>query len=273
MRRTVRTASLLAALAACGAAGVLPALAADQDVVARNLRFQPQQVALKPGETLTVRHDDGATAHTLWFDGEDTARQKAGIGWTVQRTFTAAEERAAPYGFYCDLHPGMSGAVYVNATGTVPAPTPWPTTTATPTPAASPAPGGGGTTGGSGTTQGGSGSTQGGGTTQGAGATLRSARMLTAVACTRQGPRCSKPGVVLRIDLSAPADARAALTRRAAGAPRFKAFGTVRFGRVAAGPRELSFRRTAAGRRLTAARYRMTLRAAGAQRTLAFRVR
>jgi hypothetical protein len=62
--------------------------------------------------------------HDLQFTDEAARRQEAGIGWTVQRTFTAVEQRDAPYVFFCSLHPGMSGRVYVNATGTVPTPTP-----------------------------------------------------------------------------------------------------------------------------------------------------
>ena len=84
---------------------------------------------------------------------------------------------------------------------------------------------------------------------------------------------CGRRCVRLRIDLSAPADVRGTLRRRAPGARRFKAFGAVRFGRVGAGPRRLQLRRTASGRRLRAGRYRLALTAAGETRTLAFRVR
>ena len=66
---------------------------------------------------------------------------------------------------------------------------------------------------------------------------------------------------------------RATLRRRAPGARRFKRFGAVEFGRVAAGPQRLRFVRTSAGRRLKPGRYRLALEAAGAERTLAFRVR
>ncbi len=77
----------------------------------------------------------------------------------------------------------------------------------------------------------------------------------------------------MRIDLSAPADVRGTLRRRAPGARRFKRFGAVDFGRVAAGPQRLRFARTSAGRRLKPGRYRLGLKAAGSEETLAFRVR
>ena len=66
---------------------------------------------------------------------------------------------------------------------------------------------------------------------------------------------------------------RGTLRRRAPGARRFKAFGAVRFGRVAAGAGRLTLTRTAAGKRLRPGRYRLWLTAAGETRTLAFRIR
>ena len=252
----MRRIALGAALISSGGAAAGAALAADQEVVARNSAFTPATVAVQPGDTLTIRHDDRFIEHELRFSDEAANRQEAGVGWTVERVFTAAEQRDTPYVFSCGLHPGMSGRVYVNATGTVPTPTatavPTTTATSTPTPAptGTPPPAGGGTPG---------------------VATLRSATV-SPRACVRRGPRCRRPGVRLKIDLSAPADVRGTLRRRAPGARRFKAFGGVRFGRVAAGPRTLTFTRNAAGRRLLPGRYSLALRAGEARRTLAFRV-
>jgi len=269
----MRRIALAAAVLGSGGAAAGAALAADQDVVARNIAFSPAKVALKPSETLTIRHDDGAIAHNLQFSDETSRRVEAGTGWTVQRTFTAAEERAEPYTFFCSLHPGMSGNVYVNASGTVPTPSPTatatatatasasPTATATATPTATAAPAGPGTPPQPGAPATGPAAT----------ATLRSASIARR-ACMRRGPRCRRPGARLRIDLSAPADVRANLRRKAPGARRFRAFGTLRFGRVAAGPRTLTFTRTAAGRRLRPGRYTLALSAGEARRTLAFRV-
>ncbi|MGH2968133.1 MAG: cupredoxin domain-containing protein, partial [Solirubrobacteraceae bacterium] len=120
MRRAARIALPLLALAGVSAAGVLPALAADQTVFARNSSFDPGTVALKPGETLTIEHDDGSVQHNLKFDDEPARRQEAGTGWIVMRTFGAGEAREPPYGFRCSLHAGMSGRVYVNEAGAVP---------------------------------------------------------------------------------------------------------------------------------------------------------
>ena len=266
----LRRIALAAALIASGGAAAGAALAADREVVARDNAFTPATVALQPGDTLTIRHDDRFVEHELKFADEATKRQEPGVGWTVQRTFTVAEQRDAPYVFSCGLHPGMSGKVYVNATGTVPSPsaTPSVTSTATATATSSASPGSTATPG-SGTTTGPGTQTGGGGGTPGA--ALRTAT-ITPKACVRRGPRCKRPGVRLRIDLSAPADVRGTLRRKAPGARRFKAFGSVRFGRVAAGPRTLKFTRNAAGRRLLPGRYSLALRAGEARRTLSFRV-
>lgn len=264
----LRRIALAVALIASGGAAAGAALAADREVVARDNAFSPATVALQPGDTLTIRHDDRLVEHELKFSDEPTKRQEPGIGWTVQRTFSAAEQRDAPYVFSCGLHPGMSGRVYVNATGTVPTPSATPSVTSTATvtatstasPGATATPGSGATTGPG--PQGGSTPTA---------VTLRTATV-SPKACVRRGPRCKRPGVRLRIDLSAPADLRGTLRHKAPGARRFKAFGGLRFGRVAAGPRTLKFTRNAAGRRLLPGRYSLALRAGEARRTLSFRV-
>ena len=97
---------------------------------------------------------------------------------------------------------------------------------------------------------------------------VRTLRMAGGPFCTKRGKGCSRPGVRVRIDLSQRATVSGTLRRRNLS------FGRVRFGTVAAGPRTLSFRRNAAGRRLTAGRYTLRLQVAGApQDALSFRVR
>ena len=64
------------------------------------------------------------------------------------------------------------------------------------------------------------------------------------------------------------------LSRRPRGRTRAKRFGRVDFGTVAAGMRTLRFTKTAAGKRLTAGRYRLKLTiATRAPQTLSFKVR
>jgi hypothetical protein len=97
---------------------------------------------------------------------------------------------------------------------------------------------------------------------------VRTLRMAAGPFCTKRGPRCDRPGVRVRIDLSQPAAVSGNLRKRDRG------FGRVRFGTVPAGARTLTFRRNAAGRRLRAGRYTLRLRVAGEpQDALGFRVR
>jgi hypothetical protein len=139
----VRRALPFAILGACLVVGVLPALAADQSVAIHDFRYAPGAVAVKPGESVTWRAD-GYYMHSVHFDAE-----AAGIGtpsskYTASRTFPDE----GTFAYHCDVHASMHGVIYVNPTGTVPAPpaTPTPTPTGTagsPTPTPS-TPGGGG---------------------------------------------------------------------------------------------------------------------------------
>jgi Copper binding proteins, plastocyanin/azurin family len=137
----VRRALPFAILGACLVVGVLPALAADQSVAIHDFRYAPGAVAVKPGESVTWRAD-GYYMHSVHFDGE-----AAGIGtpsskYTASRTFPDE----GTFAYHCDVHASMHGVVYVNPTGTVPAPpaTPTPTPTGSPAPTPSSTPGGGG---------------------------------------------------------------------------------------------------------------------------------
>jgi hypothetical protein len=139
----VRRALPFAILGACLVVGVLPALAADQSVAIHDFRFAPTSVAVKPGETVTWRAD-GYYMHSVHFDAE-----AAGIGtpsskYTASRTFPDEGQ----FAYHCDVHASMHGVVYVNQSGTVPAPPATPTPSASPTPTSStgsPPPSGGST--------------------------------------------------------------------------------------------------------------------------------
>jgi plastocyanin len=250
----------LSAAAAALLAAVAPALAAqDHTITASSDVFTPASITIATGDRVVFANSGGS--HNFVFeDGPrfpQTPRPAGDAVWStpLSRVFTVA----GTYRFYCATHGGpggvgMSGTVTVAAGGPVPAPTPTPTPTATPTPGATgqpPAP-------------------QGGGALQ-----VRSLTTAAKSFCVRRGPGCRRPGVRLRIDLSAPARVTGVLRRRPprAGAPG-RRFGRVDFGTVAAGPRTLTFQRTASGKRLTAGRYTLaaTVRGAGS-RSLSFRVR
>jgi plastocyanin len=240
MRRGVVTVIVLTALAAA----VMPALAADETTIAASdFRFTPSQVTIRAGDT--VRFANSGGNHNFAFaDGESypPSPSDPGPAWdNLSRTFT----QAGAYAFVCDEHPNMTGTVTVSAA------------TATPTPTATATPGPGPPT-------------QGGAQLE-----VRTLRMTASTFCTRRGPKCRRPGVKVRIDLSQPAAVTGTLARRPPrGNVRAKRFGRVSFGTVAAGIRTLKFTKNAAGKRLTAGRYRLELTiGTGAPQTLSFRVR
>jgi plastocyanin len=230
-----------------------PALAADHTITAlSNNQFDRPAIMIATGDRVLFANSGGS--HNFAFeDGESYPVNPTGPGpaWNgLSRTFTAA----GTYRYYCELHgtltTGMRGTITVTAAPPPPSPSPSPTPSPTPTPSPPPGPGGPSPEG-------------------TAPAQVRSLALASGRFCARRGPRCRRPGVRLRIDLSAPARVTGVLKRRA------KRFGRVDFGTVAAGPRTLRLRRTTAGKRLRPGRYSLALRVDGAPvtPTLRFRVR
>ncbi len=218
------------------ALAVMPALAAEgPTITASDTVFTPSELTIAPGETVTFANAGGS--HNFVFqDGSyptDPTPANSAVWANLSRTFTQADE----YRFVCGAHPQMIGRILVEDPAATPTATPTPTPTPTPQPSEPPP-------------------------------EVRGLSLAATTFCTRRGPRCARPGVRVRIDLSQPARVTGTLRRRGRG------FGRVRFGTVAGGARTLSFRRTAAGRRLTAGRYTLRLRIAGReQRVLRFKVR
>ena len=216
------------------ALAVVPALAAQAPTItASDTVFTPGEVTIAPGGSVTLANSGGF--HNFRFaDGTELPSVPRGpdhADWdNLSRTFT----KAGDYSFVCGAHPTMmSGVIRVQAPA---APTPTPTPTPQPSPSDDPE--------------------------------VRSLRLAAGTFCTRRGPRCARPGVRVRIDLTRPATVTGTLRRRSRG------YGRVRFGTVPAGSRTLTFRRNAAGRRLVAGRYTLRLRVAGEpQPALRFRVR
>jgi plastocyanin len=240
MRRGAVTVIVLTALAAA----VMPALAADDaTITARDNFFDPNPVTIRAGETVTFANG-GSAGHNFNFgNGEAYPSSPAppGPAWSnLRKTFS----QPGTYSFVCDAHADMTGTVIVEAA------TPTPTPTATPTPTPGPPAEGG------------------------AQLEVRTLRLTASTFCTKRGPKCRRPGVKVRIDLSRPADVSGALSRRPPGGTRARRFGRVDFGTVAAGMRTLKFTKNAAGKRLTAGRYTLKLTiGTRAPQTLRFKVR
>jgi plastocyanin len=85
-----------------------PARAADIQVKIDNFTFNPQQITVKAGDTVTwTNHDDiphTVTSKTLLF------RSKA-VDTDDKFSFTFAKPGSYPY--FCSLHPHMTGSIVV----------------------------------------------------------------------------------------------------------------------------------------------------------------
>ncbi len=240
MRRGVVAGVVTVGLALLG----MPALAADDKTLqARDSEFDQPDVTIEVGDTVTFTIDPSSgLAHNFAFDDGPSypqSPQPPGPAWNAQsRTFNAA----GTYTYVCGAHAFMTGVVRVQS----PAPTATPTPSATPDPSSETEPP----------------------------VEVRRLRLAASTFCTKRGKGCAKPGVKVQIDLSAAAAVTGTLKRRAPGAKRAKRFGRVDFGTVAAGARTLRFTKNAAGRRLTAGRYKLALTVTGRPpRTLSFKVR
>jgi plastocyanin len=226
-------------------AAVLPAGAAQgPTITASNYAYAPSALTIAAGETVTFANAGGS--HNFRFDDgpqlpADPA-EPSEPGWATpqRRTF----DQPGRYTFYCEAHPTqMTGAITVQAPG-IPTPPPAPPPPPPPPGDPSEPPG------------------------ELAPLEVRTLRTDGRAFCTRRGPRCRRPGVRLRIDLSRAAAVTGTLTRR----PANRRFGRISLGTVPAGPRTLRFTRTAAGRRLTPGRYTLALTIESERRTLRFRV-
>ena len=103
------------------AVAVVPALADDQSVGTGSTSYTPDQVAVKPGEKVTVSNTSGGFHDLHWVDTDENEEAAPNTtSWSHDRTFTTAGE----YTFFCSFHgsetSGMRGKVFVNAAGTVP---------------------------------------------------------------------------------------------------------------------------------------------------------
>lgn len=111
---------------AIGTIFVAPAWAATQTVSigpSQNM-FIPSRVAVKPGESVTWTNPGSEEPHNVRFEGSGEVPLLA-----PDTIFSPAPTRSFPaegaYRYYCEVHggpggAGMSGVVYVNATGELP---------------------------------------------------------------------------------------------------------------------------------------------------------
>jgi plastocyanin len=92
------------------ALAAVPARAADTEVKIDNFTYNPQQITVKAGTTVTwINHDD--IPHTVT---SQTMRFKSNALDTDDKfSFTFATPGSYPY--FCALHPHMTGTIVVEA--------------------------------------------------------------------------------------------------------------------------------------------------------------
>ena len=77
-------------------------------VEAKNLKFLPPAIEVKPGTEVTWRFADGAVPHNVKGDGFASGNQERG-------SFSHRFAKAGEYRYRCTLHAGMEGRVVVAA--------------------------------------------------------------------------------------------------------------------------------------------------------------
>ena len=75
-----------------------------------NFAFTPEQISIKPGETITWINDDGAP-HALKFEDGAKGTDLMLPGATFNRRF----DGPGTYDYSCSVHPYMTGRVVVSA--------------------------------------------------------------------------------------------------------------------------------------------------------------
>src|SRR5258708_37619330 len=109
----VLAAAVLAAAATFPAASVQ---AADTEVKIHNFAFAPQRTTVKAGTTVTWINEDDIP-HTVTSSTKLFKSKPLDTEDKFSFTFTTPGTTPGTYEYFCSLHPHMTGAVVVEATG------------------------------------------------------------------------------------------------------------------------------------------------------------
>ena len=91
---------------AASSAANAPPVRGVTTVDAKDLKFQPPAIEVKPGTEVTWRFVDGSVPHNVKGDGFVSKTQSSG-------TFSHRFTRPGEYRYTCTLHAGMAGRVVV----------------------------------------------------------------------------------------------------------------------------------------------------------------
>ncbi len=75
-------------------------------VLIKNSKFQPAEITIKPGDTVTWTHP-GPVGHTVKFADSESPILKNGASYS--KTF----DKPGTYPYECGIHPSMKGTVIV----------------------------------------------------------------------------------------------------------------------------------------------------------------
>lgn len=105
--------AIFAMVIALGALGSERARAQPSDVTVRidNFAFADQTVTVAPGATVTWVNDDDAPHTVVAEDGKSFRSKTLDTGDKFSFTFMSA----GTYGYFCSVHPHMTGKVVVKA--------------------------------------------------------------------------------------------------------------------------------------------------------------
>jgi plastocyanin len=95
-----------------------PVRAATHQVSIENFAFMPASLTVQVGDTVTWTNNDDAP-HTATADNGAFDSDTLATGGTYSFTFTAAGE----FGYFCSIHPDMTGTITVQAAAATAAPT------------------------------------------------------------------------------------------------------------------------------------------------------
>jgi plastocyanin len=229
----------MAAVLAGAAITVGPAIGAAGSVNATPQNTWSQStVTVNVGEQVTF-HNTGGYHDVVFEDGQLHSPASPSLAaWTASRRF----DKAGSYRFYCSVHGGPGGT---GMAGVVVVADPSATTTPTPQEPLPTPP------------------------------VTFSAKPVMGHFCVTKSKTCTRPGIRLRLNLSAADTVKGTLQRRPLKTPRggtFKAFGSLQLS-AKAGRQTVRLPTTASGKKIGVGDYRLTLTALGKKVTTTFFVR
>jgi len=101
--------------------GWSPVRAGPNEVVLQHVQFVPATLTIAPGETVTWRHDDGSTPHSVTaddgsFDSNASCIPSVASTCLAQgQTFARTFPDAGTFRYHCKVHGSMTGTVMVTA--------------------------------------------------------------------------------------------------------------------------------------------------------------